>query len=601
MKIPDFVRHILDAYDADIKPLMEAQVHDALSGARKAQGDLSDEDFRGFKAEASAFFFHERRDEDSVWGTYFAPTFTATAQDGSEIRIPNIAEFDADTVAHWERRAGEAKHPVLRARYADLVWDLKRAIAGERPDIKFAHIAIDAYVEAARKTLYGMGIEGIHWLERALDLSLKTNDKARQKSVVDSMFEFYGRVATPQHIGCWIFLFDDLYGRNDLITAEQESTIIERLERMLAAVSDNDDPGNFNPFGAEAASERLARHYQRQRNTTEVRRVVKTYGHTFESASEDAASFLAMAWLQPVYEKYKEVGMDADAERVQLASLEKSKGLEKDMKTFSIQVEIKREDIDRMVGDLTGGDLTSSLVRLAVMFIPDVANAKAFLKRLQVDAPLQSLIGVVHVADGQIVARTGSVDEDEEGRVYIQLAENISFAQPFLATAIDGLREKYAPRAADFIAFLNESPVFQNAREDLLRDGIDAYLGGDYVKAVHVLVPQFEHQLRVLLALLGVPINKPVRGVAGIMQMKNVNDVLQETRVRNALGENLWKYLDVFLADHRGPNLRNRLAHGLIDTAELSRPLADRLLHCFLCLALVRKKQEQDGSGQNPK
>ena len=104
-----------------------------------------------------------------------------------------------------------------------------------------------------------------------------------------------------------------------------------------------------------------------------------------------------------------------------------------------------------------------------------------------------------------------------------------------------------------------------------------------------------------LLVLLGIPINKPVRGVPGIMQMKNVNDVLQETRVRNALGENLWKYLDVFLADHRGPNLRNRFAHGLIDAAELSRPLADRILHCFLSLALVRKKQEPDGGGQNPR
>jgi lysyl-tRNA synthetase class 1 len=166
MKIPNFVRRILNGYDADIRPLMEATVYDDLRKGRESQGDLSEEDFCGFKAEASAFFFYERREEDSVWSTYFAPTFTATRNDGVEVRIPNIEEFNADTIGHWEMRAAEARHPVLRARYADLVWDLKRRITQQRPDVKFACIAIDAYIEAVQNGLHTMEIEGVHRLER---------------------------------------------------------------------------------------------------------------------------------------------------------------------------------------------------------------------------------------------------------------------------------------------------------------------------------------------------------------------------------------------------------------------------------------------------
>src|SRR5207247_9517903 len=113
------------------------------------------------------------------------------------------------------------------------------------------------------------------------------------------------------------------------------------------------------------------------------------------------------------------------------------------------------------------------------------------------------------------------------------------------------------------------SPAFHNAREALLREGLDAYLRADYVKSVHVLVPQLEHQLRALLLVLGIPTNKQVRGVSVIMHMKSVTDVLQEERVSRALGENLWRYFDVFLADQRGQNLRNRIADGLVDSADL--------------------------------
>jgi lysyl-tRNA synthetase class 1 len=45
---------------------------------------------------------------------------------------------------------------MMRARYADLVWDLKRAITQQKPNPEFARIAIDSYIEAADKKFYPM-------------------------------------------------------------------------------------------------------------------------------------------------------------------------------------------------------------------------------------------------------------------------------------------------------------------------------------------------------------------------------------------------------------------------------------------------------------
>jgi Domain of unknown function (DUF4209) len=130
--------------------------------------------------------------------------------------------------------------------------------------------------------------------------------------------------------------------------------------------------------------------------------------------------------------------------------------------------------------------------------------------------------------------------------------------------------------------------VFDHSRRQLLKDGIDAYLSGDYVKAIHTLIPQIEYALRALLPFLGIPPNKQFRGPRGVMQVKSLNDILQDQRVQSALGEDYHKYLDVFLADPRGHNLRNRVAHGLVGYEELGRPLADQVFHVLITLGLFR-------------
>ena len=99
--------------------------------------------------------------------------------------------------------------------------------------------------------------------------------------------------------------------------------------------------------------------------------------------------------------------------------------------------------------------------------------------------------------------------------------------------------------------------------------------------------------MRNLLKLLGIPGNKPVRGQPAIMQLKNLNDILADERLRASLGESLWRYFQVLLADRRGLNLRNRVAHGLLRINEFNRPVADQIFHALLALSLIRKETDE--------
>ncbi|MGH9688208.1 MAG: DUF4209 domain-containing protein [Candidatus Acidiferrales bacterium] len=597
MKVPTWARDVLTRFDGWTDPHQEVEIAEALSAVRNSQADLSDEDWKGFVAEHSAFLFRGKRGKDSVWGTYFAPFSSAKRKNGDDVYFPDIKNLDAESVAHWESRAAESQNPVMRARYADLVWDLKPAITGERPNVHFARIAVDSYLEAADRGFSPMEVVGIKWLGRALDLSLSIKDSERVQRVVEFMFEFYDRVAQPRHMGTWLFLFDDLYGAKS-VTAEQEARVIENLETTFAKVTDAqpNESGVYetlDPWAAEAAAERLARHYRSKGDSANVERVIRAYGKAFGHIARQANPMMAMAWLEPVIERYEREGLKKDAEDLQRLAEEKGKNITSDLKTVSVKAEIKQEDIGELVEALIGSrDLNKSLLQIAGYFVPRVDDARNLLEKLRSGAPFLSMIPIKIVETGGFTTgQIGSLDDDPEGRLHKQLEQIIGFYQPLLAHVLAKLWERYAPTADNVLDFLCESPLFADSRDGLLKDGLEAYQQEDFVKAIYVLVPQIEHILRNFLGRVGIPVRKTVRNQPGITDAKNMNDVLADPRMRRVLTENLWRYLAVVYVDRRGLNLRNDLAHGLVPRAGFNRYVADRVFHTLLALSLVRAAQ----------
>jgi hypothetical protein len=89
---------------------------------------------------------------------------------------------------------------------------------------------------------------------------------------------------------------------------------------MLARTTNREGGKDFNPWGAQDAAERLNRHYK---NAEERKRLVKTYGAAFEKMSQDAAPMLALAWTQPIIERYEQEGLRGEAERLSLFAAER--------------------------------------------------------------------------------------------------------------------------------------------------------------------------------------------------------------------------------------------------------------------------------------
>jgi hypothetical protein len=602
MIIPDWLQPTLAQFEGRTYPFMEVEVGEAVGHTQPPDRNVTEVERKVLLAEHSAFMFMitKHRDADSVWGTYFAPIFEGTRQDGAIVRMPDIKELDAETVAHWKARATAMTNPVMRARYADCAWDLEKTISGENPQHEFARMAACAYIDATEKRLYSSEISGVEWLARAFSLAKTINEQALVSRTVEAILAFRDDVLNPAQIGVWIAPFDLLYEEKGALTATQKSKIITDLEALLALAASRTD-GHFDPFGAQAAAERLAKHYERRGERDQVHRVIKAYGGAFETIAKDASPMLATAWLQPVIERYEQAGLRVEANEAQLLSIEKGKHIADDLKQYGVEIEIRQEDLDGVVAKLlTEGDFELSLKKIAHYFTPSAASAEQIVQQMQTDAPLMSLIGVQIVdSAGRITARIGSVDEDAEGRLYQQLARSIGFQNFFLGYVLQKLRERFSPMIDGLLNAILESPVFLQTQRPFLEDGLKAYLEGDFLKAVHVLVPQVEQALRNLLTLIRVSPNKTVRGNSGILDVKSMGNALEDKTLRNVLPENVWRYLTVLYVERRGINLRNDLAHGLVSHSAFTQTLSDRVFHSLLVMSLVRATNTA-GSGDAP-
>jgi hypothetical protein len=76
------------------------------------------------------------------------------------------------------------------------------------------------------------------------------------------------------------------------------------------------------------------------------------------------------------------------------------------------------------------------------------------------------------------------------------------------------------------------------------------------------------------------------------MQTRGLGEILYDRLFRALIDENVRLYLLVFLTDPRGINLRNRVAHGLLEQDQMERALTDRLVQVLLALSCFGLKEK---------
>lgn len=579
---PGWVVSVLDLFEK-AKSFDESDVTGQIFAAAQKIASPTAEEKKAVDAECWAFkFYPQSTRELSEWRTHFGPAIVM-----GDFRNPDIAWIDQTVVKYWVKRMAVANHPLLRARYADLVWDLSRVACSLKAPIDAARIAIDGYVEAAILADSDSAMRASDRLKRAIYLAVSVGDTPRAERARDAFVDLFTRI---NEIWGWVTLYDFFADSPKIkLTDHQRDAIVARLEAHVTEVAGK--PEGINPGSSLHVAARLVRHYQQSNRQPDADRIVLASGKVEERIAETADHTNAYHCLDQVFRFYRINGLDAEAERVLMEARRRGEQARGEAMPISADVEVPLDELEEFLTELTDGGLDTALQNIAGQFVPNLDTLRDRIKGFRKEFPMGTMWPIAKLAEGQMVGQIGSIETDPNGALLIAAVDEIRYSNFYLEKSFDRLRERYFVTADLIVDFLFESVAFTTRFRSIIHQGVEAYLAGDHPKAISLLVPQIENGLRFLLPLVGRPPNKPKRGNQPGMTEKSLTDILEfEPAIKEQFGDDAHLYMIAFLADSRGLNIRNRMCHGLMIEEDFNRWVSDRVLHTMLVLGMCTRK-----------
>lgn len=198
--------------------------------------------------------------------------------------------------------------------------------------------------------------------------------------------------------------------------------------------------------------------------------------------------------------------------------------------------------------------------------------------------PIQFLFGATIMShDGRVIAKRPSIslgktltDEDEIAvraemiRDYGILVNLV--VQGDIWPALEILLIEHQLCETDFIEIARNSPIIPVERVNLIGKALFAGYERDYVTALHLLIPQVEHLVRTHLKQAGAKTTNMDKD--GIQNENGMSTLMDLPEAEQVFGKDIAFEFKSLFCDAFGPNLRNELAHGLLDENGCNSPFA---------------------------
>ncbi|MDF5707096.1 MAG: DUF4209 domain-containing protein [Nostoc sp. S4] len=501
---------------------------------------------------------------------------------------------------------GEVSDPELQARIADIIWTSKRG-----DYYKMAQLAVTDYLKSAAELEDPENLTFFTRIERALWLARKIN------------YKFEDVVAHIETV------LDRYNGEDPKFLSAELMELLQEYKR-----------GNFNKYAAlaekaatlsESANDwRRARNYWKikaqwhrfEKDTEEERAAQMQAAETYVKEAEDSfkgtdASYLrASDFMENAFEAFMNV---RGTKEETIAAKERSEEVHKLLSQYQEQslnelVPISHEtDISVQVNiarsHVKGKEFDNALFYLAFLGIPrKVSHLRQEVLKIAVENPLSHLFRSAMINQiGKVVARqaksvlSNNPDEVEAAILFDMYKNGVYYqkfhAQAYIEPARYQINLEHSVQEKDLFAIVSNNPFVPSGREHQFTKGLYAGLTGDFITSTHTLIPQIENSVRHLLRKHGalpskIDINK------GIEDECNLNTTLfsrNYPQINSIFDEDTLFDLQGLLIERSGSNLRNRMAHGLINDSEFYSPIMSYLwwVTLRLCYLPILQHQQQ--------
>jgi hypothetical protein len=494
-------------------------------------------------------------------------------QAGRRSALPD--DFTEEELIFFEEILYDVNEPWLKARLADLLWLLRKPKNPEH-----ARVAIDSYVSQPIDDETWHRDVNDCW-ERAARLCMQIRDFDRLSAIKGSLFSaFCSEYPRSKFMTFWIAdLLDNLKIDNDF-----KEDIVSSLHRKA-----NDLQGDGDFHSARSYFELASKKYQQCSDENGWLKSLIAIAECFELEADSRSSgsnMVANSFYENAIQAYRRIptkhrdAYDVEEKirviRDKIVTSGKASLDEMGMvSTPGIDIsDMAKQSIDHVSGKRSSEE---ALMYFTGLFGgPKYKELSESAKEIMQKSLLGSLCGSSHMSsDGRVIAKTpamnlsaGEDDPDNQAALHRQIQQQFSIevqlvVEGQILPALRQLLLEHRFTKGLMVAACHHSPIVPQSREKLL--GYALWLGFEYEfgAAIHLLCPQFEHIVRLQLKDAGAHTSNIDK--EGIENENGLSTLMELPEALKLFGEDLTFEIKSVFTDALGFNLRNEVAHGLLD------------------------------------
>ena len=557
---------VLDAAVSESYEFMSQALYEAAMKAGE-EGNLDNQKVLWLFAEACSMRLSPDKPDEP-----FSPFWTNR---GKRSTIPS--DFTESEIAFFSKAVDSVNVPLLKARLADLVWHIQ-----EPRKVDFAIAAIDSYRQVPLNA-EAWFIEGEFCLRRAIGLSKMIRQAAGDRvDQIETSLLSEIRSATTDSAFFGLRLADLLMTEG--LGYDHSPTVAAQLESLAAAFDASDDFDASREFYCAAA-----RWHNRSGDDSKSADMAFLEGEAWVKlatarVSADNASYgVAAGFLESavqVYRRIPHVHRDRHQvdERIQetrqkLGEFSKL-ALEQMMTVSSSPIDLSEtiEEAKEAVRDKPIDDALRAFTNLHSI---NVVQLREAAERTLTSTSFRASIPKVMMShDGRVIARTPGIQgaapaEDDKEEIFAEM--NLNHYQPLISAAVQALILpatevlvlEHRLKESLFIELARRSPIVPIGREILFGKALARGFERDYATALHLLTPQIEHMVRFHLKVAGA--STTYLDQNGIETENGLSTLMGMPETVKIFGDDISYEIKALFCDQLGPNLRNNIAHGLLN------------------------------------
>lgn len=492
-------------------------------------------------------------------------------------RTPLPQDFSQNQLMFFMQILPKLKLPVLKARILDVLWEMR---FGDKP-YRFAEEAIEHYLNLAESALQ---IEShdfycVYYSQRASAIANKIN-YSKKDSVSQKIESFLGN----KEIRASVFIgIAELLLKNHYIPSEKYLKLAEDIYSKSLSVKDYSTCENLCDL--------LILWYLRLKDTDREKqyRIEKanlqvTIG---DEVAEQENFMVSVHYYKEAFDMYRKIGgFEATISELRKKIKEYQLKFPETMQAIETIIQIPNF-AKQSLEVIQGKNKQDAILAFALSFW---TPKKKSLRESVLNNPsvLLNLVNQEIVDEqGRTIAKANYSDSEETAEKNLQ-AQMHTFANIFhgfiaemcIKPGLEILTFEHSVSEEDILFLVNNNPFIPYDRRLLYLKGLIAGFKYDFITSSHILIPQVENSLRLLLNNIGVITT--TQDSNGIEEERDLGWLLENESLISILGENTVFDLSGLLISRFGFNLRNKLAHGLIKSDDFdSSPMV-----YFWCLIL---------------